>query len=497
MNKFQAHFKSPSGIQKVSAIDILEDEGKNTAINQILQTREVRQTLGNILPNVLHALAGDSRVKMFIMKLLGKYLNKSLSRPDDIFEKKELQLLFENNQFLQNVAEPLPDIINGLFDMLTTMAGTLEELPTAEKKEAMGKVFSTISTGRTGELINRFSRIMIDIHKDDPEFLTRTIGPGLVKLIDTTDFGELKIFLDGTFKDMTSLAKLISGAMFDKPAKVVLLLSTVPMLANMVTKILEDIVGQFNKFPPDLVSDVILSLFREVDAKTVGMLANKGMELFRKINVGSALIGDPGMPQCRLDFAEFIDEFTDQIDIELLWKFKDLLGQSKERFNLSLLAVMKKKPELVIAGLKNAPKLRNYQLQATKRKLGLIENLPEEKALDALKKGLADTDSNSMAEIINIAAVMINRLNESDANLLPDLVDEFISTLDLYEIEDTVKFTMENLGEVIKPLGHVIFPNLIKMTADWLSENGNGQSEELIQARETIVQFLNHNEVAA
>ncbi len=485
------------GIRKVSSMDLLDDEGKNTAIGKILQTREVRQTLGDILPDLLNAFAGDSRIRQFIMKFVGKYLNKILSRPNDIFEHKELQLLFEDERFIRNVVRPLPDIINGLFDVIVSMVGTVEQMPTDEKKEALGKLLSNMSTGQTGELINRFGRIMSDIYRDDPEFLTKTIGPGLAKLIDDTDFGDLKVFLEATFTDMTSLVKVINGALFGKPAKIVLLLTILPMLVNMIVKILKDVVERFNEFPPDLVADVILSLFREVNAKTVGSLSNETMELIRKISVGSALLGDPGMPQCRLDFAEFIEKFTAEIDLELLWKFNDAIAQSKERFDLSMLTVLKKNPAMVTNRLKNSPNLRNYRVKSANQKLGLLEKMPEKETFAALSEGISKIDANLMAEWVNLSSLIINRLNNSSPDLLPDLVEEFISTLDLYELEDTVKWTVENLGETLQPLGRILLPNFIKMAADWISTNGDEYDEELSQARETIVQFLNPKEVAA
>jgi hypothetical protein len=497
MNDLQNPFKSPGGIRKVTEVDRLSDDGQNTVISRILGTREVRELIGGLLPQVLCALAGDSRVKRFVFRKAGNYIQKSLSRPGDVLEKSELPHLFEDEGFIKEMLEPLPGITGGLMTAVSTIVKTIEELPTKEKKEVLSGLLSGSETGQQGQLINSFARIMIDIYKDDPEFLTHTFGPGLAKRLDQTDFGELNVFLDGTFKDLISLFKVASDTLFNKPAKVVLLLTVLPSLINMVSKIFEDILTRFNTFPPDLVADALLSIFREIDGKSVGVLANEGMELFRKINVGSALIGDPGMPQCRLDIAAFIDDMTSQIDVELLWKFRELVAVSKERANLSLLSILKKKPELVIERLRNAPKIRNYHIRAIKQNMGLIESLPETKALEAIQEGIANIDSNAMAEIINTISIMINRLNASSPDLLPNLADEFVKSLDLDEFEDAVKCTMESLREAIKPLGHIIFPNLIKMTAEWISTNGNGRNKELDQARETIVQFLNYNEVAA
>lgn len=485
-----------AAIRKVSDVD-MADDGNFPVIAKILQTREVRQMLGNILPDLLRIFAGKSVVKRSIMKGVGKYLKKSLSRPGDIFEEQELRLLFEDGNFVQSIATPIPEMVNGLFEVISTAVSTIEGFETDEKKALFASLFSASSDPQTATLITRFARIFIDIHGDDPEFLTRTLGPGLARMIDNTDFGDLKVFLDGTFKDITSLTRVINEAMFDKPAKVVLLLTILPMLVNMLAKILDDTVGRFNSFPPDLVADVILALVREVDARAVGALTNEVMELFRKINVGSALIGDPGMPQCRLDMSRFIEDFTAEIDIDLLWKFREAVAVSRERVDLSMLAVLKKNPDLVINRLRKAPGLKNFRIKSANQKLELIENLPEKEATEALSEGIAKIDTNLIAEWINLSTLLLNRLNESSPDVLPGLADQLISTLDLYAVEDTVKWAVENLGEVLKPLGRIIMPNLIKMAAGWLSANGDGYDEDLAHARETIFGFTAQKEVEA
>lgn len=497
MNNQQTNEKLSPGIRKVSSIDLLDDEGKNTAIDKILQTREARKIIADILSTFLNASAGDSRIKKIIMKVMGSYINKFFYRPEDIFDPEELKFLFEDEQFIKNITQPMPELINDFFDAVITMTSTIERLPSDEKKEILHYLSSSMATGQLGQFINGCTRIMNSIHKDDPEFITKALTPGLKEMINNADFGELKNFINGMVNDLTSLVKAANGTMFDNPAKVVLSLSFFPSIANMLIKIIEDIVVRFNEFPPDLVADVILSLLRDVDAKTLGVLSNNAMELIRKIHVGSALIGDPGMPQSRLDITRLIEKYTAELDVELLWKFNEILAQSKEQFDLSMLNVLKNRPELVIKRLQNASKLKNYRVKSANEKLAMLENMPEKETFDALSEGVSKLDTNLMAEWINLSTLLLNRLNNSNPDLLSEMADEFISTLDLYELEDTMKWAVENFKEPLKPLGEILVPSLIKMAADWISTDEHEQDEELEQAKKTIIQFLNNKEVAA
>jgi hypothetical protein len=67
MKKLHSNSGLPLGIQKLSDADLAETEGKNTALAKILQTREVRQTLSGVLPDVLNVFAKDSKIGKFIM----------------------------------------------------------------------------------------------------------------------------------------------------------------------------------------------------------------------------------------------------------------------------------------------------------------------------------------------------------------------------------------------------------------------------------------------
>ena len=146
------------------------------------------------------------------MKLAGNYLNKLLTRPQDIFEEKELQLLFEDQQFLRNIGEPLPDIINGLIDVIVTVTKTIGEMSSAEKKKVFGDVIAKISTGHTGEIITQGCRIINDIHKEDPEFFAKALEPGFQKWVESIDFGEIREMFDNSSKDGHAFVKMVNNS---------------------------------------------------------------------------------------------------------------------------------------------------------------------------------------------------------------------------------------------------------------------------------------------
>ena len=92
MKRLHSRSGLPLGIHKLSEIDLAGETGKNTALSKMLRTREVRQTLSSVLPDVLTVLAKDSKIGKFIMKAVGKLLTRLLTRPHDIFEENKTYL---------------------------------------------------------------------------------------------------------------------------------------------------------------------------------------------------------------------------------------------------------------------------------------------------------------------------------------------------------------------------------------------------------------------
>jgi hypothetical protein len=497
MNNLQTNAKTPHGIQKVSSIDLLDDEGKNTAIGKLLQTREVRQTIGNILPDVLSVFAGNSRIKQLVMKAVGSYINKMLSRSDDVFENKELQLLFQDERFISNVVQPLPDIIGGLFDVINTTVGTIEALPTMEKKEVLEKLFSNMSGENTAGILTNLSRVMSDIYKDDPEFLAQMVGHSLANLLVKTDFGEVKEFLEYLTGDMKKILEIVNDQFFDHPTKVVLLLNMIPDVANLVVNIANDIVERFNEFPPDMVGDAVFNLMNNIDAKNTGKLVNELLELSRKLNIGSALLGERSSPKFRQDIEIILKKIIEQIDIEVLWKFHEALAQGRETLNHAMTKVLKQKPEVVMQKLRKAPPLKNYQTKILLNKLSLLDNLPESKVVDSLSEGLSDIDASSIAEVINLSSILVNNIKQLNPEIIPNLIGELVNSIDLYECEEALIWIIDVIGNEFKPVGQKIMPHLIKTVGQWMDPEDDEVRKDVDWVRETINNFLNNKEVAA
>jgi hypothetical protein len=464
-------------------------------LSEIIKTREIRSIIANAIPEVLNAWAGDNFAKKITTRAIGKNVKNGLSRPEDILGQSELPKLFRQPDRIQNIAEQLPKILDSFFDLANEVGEGLEELPSKEKQKILGKLTSGLLTGRTGKTITTWAKVISTTHSDSPEFLKTLIEPGVIKWIENTDFGALKELLDSVSDISGETVKMINDAIWKYPAKVVLLVSFLPTISNILVKTVNECLGRFNNLAPDLVADVVLSCFRDIDAKNLGQTVNELTELIRKLDAGSSLIGDAGVSGFNRDISGFIDTFTSSINIEKLFRAREGLAAGKETVSTKVFKILKENPEIILESIGQSQLRYNPAIKTMSRKAALVCDLPEKETSDAFSKTLSQLDFTEIAEIINLTSIVINRLRNHNRKLLPSVVSQIIDNLDLYEVEDAVSGVLGDIGESIKPLGRIILPHLITMACDWLLPEENHDEPAMEEAREAIHALLQPKEV--
>ncbi|MBC2716588.1 MAG: hypothetical protein HF978_14890 [Desulfobacteraceae bacterium] len=485
----------PVGIQKLTDIDILDDAGKNTAIAKILQTREVRQTLGGVLPDVLSAFAGDSRIRKFIMKVVGKYLNKILSRPGDIFEENDLQLLFKDEKFVRNLGRPLPDIINGLFDVIITMMKTLEELPTDEKTEIFGKMISKISNGQTGELITQGCRIINDLHKADPEFFANNMEPGFKKWVESVDFGEIREMFDTSAEDGRAFVKMANDVLWQYPAKMLLLLSLLPSAVNLIADTLDISVGKLNELPPDLLTDAILSFAKEINSSSVANVLNQLTEIVRKIHTGSALLGEPGAPQLPKVLSNMIEEIVNQTDPITLWKAKIALAEIQASIGQAMTEAVNNKPAFKQLSMIKRPEITNIRLKSLNQKLSDWESVDDAEMSKSLAQHLTAYDVQELAEVFNNMLRIFNRLGDQNPKIYLQIAGQFVNAVDDYEMAEAAKRLFNSISKEFQPMARAVVPGLVTWICDVIQPKDDEYEDDAAQARDALRSLFATEEV--
>ncbi|NOY68779.1 MAG: hypothetical protein GXP53_04710 [Deltaproteobacteria bacterium] len=495
MKKLNSKSGLPPGIRKLSGVDLAGETGKNTALAKILQTREVRQTLSGVLPDVLNVLAKDSKIGKFIMKMVGKLLGRLLSRPDDVFEENELALLFEDEKFIKNIGEPLPEIINGLFDIIATLTKTIEGMPAEEKKEVFGDVISKIATGQTGEIITRGCRIINDIHKADPQFFTNALEPGFQKWVESVDFGEIREMFDTSAEDGRAFIMMTNNVLWQYPAKMVLLLSLLPSLVNLITDTLDISVGKLNELPPDMLTDVVLSFAREVNSTSVANVLNQLTEIVRKIHTGSGLLGEPGAPQLPKVLSKMIEEIVDKTDPITLWKAKIALAETGAVINQAMTEAVNNKPAFKHLSMIKGPEITNIRFKSLNQKLADWESVDDAEMAKSFAQHISAYDVQELAEVVNNALRLINRLGDEKPAIFKEFTSQLVSALDDYELAESAKRFFNGVSKEFKPIARAVVPGLVTWICDVIQPEDDEYEEDAAQARTALASLFATEEV--
>jgi len=448
----------------------------------ILQTRECRQALDSLLSDFFNQWSKENTAKKTVAKLYRLFIGAKLSKPID----KELFQLLENPEFIRSSGRQAPIVINGIFEIIHTITHTFEHLPKDKKEEIIGNLVAEVDTGKLAEIITSFVRTTDSLRIENPTYFTEKIIPQIQNWLDHTDFGELREIFDNAKEDYDTLIVKLCELAFEYPAKFIILLSFIPGITNFAILFMADITERFNTLSPDMLADILLTFFRELDGNTLGKLLNNVTEVIRQIHTGSALVGESGAPRFTMDLSGKTREVLEKTDPKLFIKARNALIDGKETLIKTFMDIAAENPEFLVHQLNHLSVNRNSKTRILKQKIELLEDLPEDVSIDALEKGLANWTTYDLADIVNSLSRIANTLHHSKPEVLTSLLSEFVGSLDLYEIEESLRWLAKDMGQVVRPLARTVTPIIIKEFCGFFTPEDDGQDEALQESLEML-----------
>ena len=418
----------------------------------LLATREARRLLNAAVSQLLKNWAGKAGWKQFVSKLAERVITSPATRPDDQDQSSDLRLLLEDENFIRNLAELL----------------------------------SSQGRGQAGAFLTTWARIYNKTHNEDPEFLIKALEPGIRPCFEAADFGELKEAADNLSTDALALVETANEALWDHPAKMILILSFLPALVNLTAKTLEISLKKLNDVPPDLLADIAISLFEEIDGPALAHTLDELAEIDRKIHTGSALLGEPGAPRLPKVLSTKIKEIVEQIDQTALWKARLSLAETRADFDQALFEALNENPDLFALNLVKGWELKNIRHRTRNQQLSFWENLDDEELGESLSRGQAAYDVQEAAEVVNNLLRILNRLGDQKPEVEADLVRGFLTALDSDELAEAARRIFSGPGEEVRPLARVVAPGLVELVCNALAPEDDEFEEDAARARQAL-----------
>lgn len=474
----------------------IEDNGAGAAVLQkVLNTREVRQFLAAVLPGVLTVYAGKSRFRKVVSRMAGRHLSKNLSPAKDAGESPAMETLFEDETVVREAARVLPELANAFLGVADAAAATVEGLEADEKKALFENLVSAMVRGESGVLITRGCRIVNDIHARDSEFFTRVLAPGFRKWVESVDFGELKEAVDNSSADVRAFAVMANDVLWEYPSKVLLLLSLLPSAVNRIAESADISLNRLNELPADLLTDVVLSLIREIDAGPVAGMVNELAEVARKVHTGSALLGEPGAPQLPGVLAGKIEAVVAAIDPVVLWKARLAMAETGAAIEMAMTDAVNDRPDLKRLSMVKRPEITNARVKRLNHAMSWWDGQDDEAVAEAVAGSFSAYDVQSLAEAVNNALRVFNRTGDQRPEFIPQLVDRFVSAID----DDELAWAAEKLlgagDEAVHPAARAVVPRMVQWVAGVLAPADDAYEDDAQQAREALQHLFAREEV--
>ncbi|MEW5733456.1 MAG: hypothetical protein AB1921_01305 [Thermodesulfobacteriota bacterium] len=459
-------------------------------VEKMAGTREFRGVLGSIFFGTFLHWAGDSTLKRMVALPAAEIVRKELNKSDWPSAMPNVSQALKDPGLLQFLTKAIPDLAKQANSMLDGVTAAFEKLEPDEQKKLAEELLKNLDMGKIGRFLNRVVASANTLSGLDPDFWADRLGPQFQELLDSLDFGGVRVLAERAGTDLPRLAGLFMDSLFARPAKLVISGSLLPVLVNVVLDLVLEIVRRVNTLAPDIVADVVLTLQREMNGRSVGALINQGAELIRKLHTGSALLGEPGKPALAQSLSNQMEAMIREIDGPLFLKARSFLIAGLDTLDKVTKDTLRRNNDHLMMHLSLGAARRNFAHRSTLRSLSMLADMPDDRLGPALTHAASTWNAHDVAEIVNIFCQLMNRAREHSPEAVGAIISEALSSLDEREVTKTLSWLYEEYGQEARPLARAVFPTLIMGICDWLSPEEDEHQEKVEQALHFVRNLL-------
>lgn len=464
-------------------IQVKENQKEKIFLEQlaksIASSDEFNRVVCALAPFLVQRWAGRNVFKKAVARAVAKSIQKSFSekRKSAIEEKYISEVEFARAALVE-----LPELVNGILGAMMPVVKNFSGFSDEEKEKIVSLFFESIEFSKVAEFLNELLKTASSMHQSNPHFFADTFAPIVASFIENVDFGELKELVENLSDDAELLTRRINEKLWEYPAKVICMLSLIPSVANILIRVATETIIPINRLAPDLLTDVVFSLVKEVDVRRVGMLVNQLSELVRKIHTGSALLGEPGKPQIPRVAHRLMEDFLSAVDSASVLKAMDLFDEIRNMIAMSFVDAAEKHPKLVQGMHQRKFRSISSNLRLYARQLDLLESRIDCEKMGLLfVQGIGEIDPQEIASIINRVCMLVNKAKEAEPGIVRDFISQIIASVDYREMGQTLRGLIEDGIEALRPVAGEIMPPLVRGFAELLlQEDGSGEMDDAV-----------------
>lgn len=392
-------------------------------------------------------LGGSNEEVLNIAEMKGT-ITRLVEGMDEAAIKSIASELVSNEGFSETLISGYPRFLNLGIQIARALVESLEQKPADESAELLSQALGGVEGKELGEAINSLSRLLIAVHQARPGLMAESRVGVISDVADTVDFGKLRVALTAHCHSRMSMLEGKVDNVVGFPLGLANLLNVVPPVVNDLLRIIAKAL-QYMKFPDELLASALFTLVRDIDIHEAGDVLNAVAELVIALSHGDLILGSGGKPMLKKVLDDTVDKLTAAVNGPQLKEAALALGGDGKVIGEVFSERMFKDERTTLAFMGIVLATLNALLRSTTGLFEKLIKLPPE-ALARLAEGLEDDlRADELGRVINAAALILNRISESNPDLVRHAAGRLLSALEPEQTSEAAKAVALQLKEAV------------------------------------------------
>jgi hypothetical protein len=365
--------------------------------------------------------------------------------------------------------------------MASPMKFFLTRIPRSKKDKKSAPAASIPAD--VARLITLLAVMFNKTHPADPPVETSDKGVSIKAFLENLDFGEIMEMAEKSDPYILKSIQAFNEEIWKYPAKIGALIATAIAVMNTAVKSSRELMLPIEQaIGPDLLADMVLSVIRGLDGAQTAKFINTASEVIRRLHTGSLLLGKGGKPLMQHYLTDLLKNCLSGLDPELMRKLHIIFSEDRLSIANAVSDALTDNPDITLSYLASFGSVQSSAVRARSRKLRIYEEIDQIGFNAAIRESVSDIDTYEIAELINGACKVLNRVHAVKPDILSNLACGVVDSMSPGEIEKTLKWLIPDLVQAVKPLAPVVMPELIRGLSGMINPDGGFQSSEQAEA---------------
>ncbi|MEN6464269.1 MAG: hypothetical protein ABFD62_03720 [Syntrophaceae bacterium] len=445
------------------------------AISELMKSPVIKNAMAVALDEMLASWSGDSFLKRKFSAQILKTAGAGEIAP---FTDSAI---WKNGLGVPSMLALAPVLINSAASIFLKMLVTVRQYSPEEQANFFRTSIAQLDAARLGEVVTEAARNFSALLKENPTLAAELLEKPLDDMLKKIDFGELTELLENSAEGITAVSGVVGATLWNHPGKLACLEIMSMGLINILVSSLNEMLKPMKNASPESTTDLVFAVVDTFDGRKLGEVFNAVLELFRKINTGSVILGEGDKSVFQAVLANKLREINSVLDPVLVRKAKIAWAENREAAVKSTCEAARENPRIFMETLAALSAIKNPAIRSAGVQLKLFEELPAAEVDAACARGLGELDMQEIGEIFNSLLRAVNRVHAGSPDLSLNLLGTLATAVDTRELKKAADWIVDDVVSCLKPAAQAVMPAVLRGLNELLApENGNSEIDEAL-----------------